>query len=159
MKRTVLAGIILAASLSMVTGAARAADTPHAVGIGGSGINVTDMDAQVEFYTEVIGLKIARRLDLANGKEVLLRAGDGEDGPILALAKVDNMKPKPGKESYGRVILRVTNNEAMAERIVEAGGSIHSTVDLPSGEMIIFARDPEGFMIELLQAEPAPAGN
>jgi predicted enzyme related to lactoylglutathione lyase len=136
----------------MGIGAAMAADAPHAVGIAGSSINVTDMDAEVKFYTEVVGLKVANTMKLPNGSETLLSAADQQGGPILALAQVDNMQPKAGKESYGRVILRVSDNEAMAKNIVAAGGSIHSTVDLPNGMKIIFAQDPEGFMIELLQA-------
>lgn len=135
-------------------GTAMAADMPHAVGIAGSAINVTDMDAEVKFYTEVVGLKIANTMKLPNGSETLLSTGD-QGGPILALAKVDNMQPRPGKESYGRVILRVSDNEALAKAIVAAGGSIHSTVDLPGGMKIIFANDPEGYMLELLQAGPA----
>jgi len=153
MIKAMLAGVILIGG--MQAGIAMAADAPHAVGIAGSAINVTDMDAQVKFYTEVVGLKVANTMKLPNGSETLLSAGDQQGGPILALAKVDNMQPKAGKESYGRVILRVSDNEAMAKNIVAAGGSIHSTVDLPNGMKIIFANDPEGFMIELLQAGSA----
>lgn len=151
MIKTVLAGVILAGSMHLGAGAALAADMPHAVGIAGSGINVMNMDAEVKFYTEVVGLKVANTMKLPNGMETLLSTGE-PGAPILALAKVDNMKPEHGKGSYGRVILRVSDNEAMAKNIVAAGGSIHSTVDLPNGGKIIFANDPEGFMIELLQA-------
>src|SRR5690606_2175389 len=53
MIKAMLAGVILIGG--MQAGIAMAADAPHAVGIAGSAINVTDMDAQVKFYTEVVG--------------------------------------------------------------------------------------------------------
>ena len=136
---------------------AQAADMPHAVAIAGSAINVTDMDKEVKFYTDVVGLKVVNTMKLPNGTETLMGTG-AQGGPILALAQVQGMEPKSGKESYGRVILRVTDNEAMAKAVVAAGGSIDSTA--PFGKSTIyFVRDPEGFMLELLSAPPAPPAN
>jgi catechol 2,3-dioxygenase-like lactoylglutathione lyase family enzyme len=62
-----------------------------------------------------------------------------------------------------RMQLRVTNVDAAAEAIVQAGGAVVSTggksLDLPAGNgtlKVAMVRDPDGLFLVLIQAPPAP---
>lgn len=118
--------------------------------LSGMGLNVSDIEAAKDFYTEVLGLKVALRLPGVNGttaEYLLSMDGTLTGGMLLVLT---NHAREEGSTSYGRVILVVPDGHAMAERVVAHGGTAEKIVEGTN-----FVRDPEGNLIELYQRPAA----
>ncbi len=119
--------------------------------MSGIGLNVTDIEKQKAFYTDVLGFKVIARVPAKDGtaREYLL----GLTGSLTAdtLIVLTAHAPTAGSTGFGRIVLVVPQGRKMAERIVAAGGKARNPVD---GTNIVF--DPEGNMIELYQ-RPAAA--
>jgi catechol 2,3-dioxygenase-like lactoylglutathione lyase family enzyme len=116
----------------------------------GVGLNVADIERSKDFYTRVLGFKVAARVP-AQGPvfEYLL----GLTGSITTdtLVILTKRAPQPGATSFGRVVLTVPSGRKMAERAAAAGYGPEKIVE---GTNII--KDPDGYTVELYQ-RPAPA--
>jgi catechol 2,3-dioxygenase-like lactoylglutathione lyase family enzyme len=104
---------------------------------------VTDMARAVAFY-DALGF---RRL-YGGGESAFTSYAVGSSYVNLQLGR-------PGDpRSWGRVILYVSNVDAMWQRVVDVGGEPdHEPADAPWGERFFHVRDPDGH--ELSFARPA----
>lgn len=160
MKTTYLAGALAPALL--LAGTTLRAETGDAQQLGpltddvrptrasGVGLNVADIERSKDFYTRVLGFKVAARYP-AEGEvfEYLLGlTGDRMTDTLVILTK---HKPGPGATTFGRVVLVVPSGRKMAERAAAAGYPPDKIVE---GTNMI--KDPDGYTVELYQ-RPAPA--
>lgn len=124
-------------------------DDVRPIRASGVGLNVADIEKSKDFYTRVLGFKVAAKVP-AEGKvfEYLL----GLTGNITTdtLVVLTNHPPEAGATSFGRVVLVVPSGRKMAERAAAAGYPPDKIVD---GTNMI--RDPDGYLVELYQ-RPAP---
>lgn len=118
--------------------------------VSGLGIRVSDLERSKQFYTEVLGLKVAAKVP-AQGEPVeylLGLTGNVREDTLIVIRKGE---VKPGASEFGSITIVVPNGRKMAERVVAAGyKNARPIVDGTN-----FVRDPDGYMIELYQ-RPAP---
>ncbi|MBT8185180.1 MAG: VOC family protein [Eudoraea sp.] len=99
------------------------------------------------------GLKNAR----LEGAHLLL-PGYGENGPTLEIYQYEYIENQefisPNKRGYGHIAFEVENVEKILNRLVKNGGKVSGeitqrTVDGLGEITFVYARDPEGNLIEL----------
>jgi predicted enzyme related to lactoylglutathione lyase len=132
-----------------------------------------DWKKLVRFYGDVFGcipkgperdlsgewLDRVTPLSAARLRGVHLRLpGYGEDGPTLEIVSYDDMSdkqlPMPNDPSFAHIAFAVDDVEAALEAVISAGGS--SVGEIATTEVggvgflqVIYARDPEGNIVEL----------
>lgn len=125
-------------------------DDVRAIRAAGVGLNVADIEKSKDFYTRVLGFKVAARVP-AQGPvfEYLLGlTGNRMTDTLVILTK---RAPQPGATSFGRVVLTVPSGRKMAERAAAAG---YPPAKIAEGTNMI--KDPDGYTVELYQ-RPAAA--
>lgn len=122
-------------------------------GIYHIGIPVNDMDRAVKFYTEVLGMTVAKlnRDDMGGGlARADLRSGDG----MVVLFQRPKPTEKDALEDDGAAhhafIVDREDFELAVKRMKDWGVKVHSTatVDRPSGRGFYFF-DTEGNLLQL----------
>jgi catechol-2,3-dioxygenase len=108
--------------------------------IRAAGINVTDLERERAYYVNVLGMREIRR---PNANEIVVGYGDGEQAALV----LNKAAKREGQTSYGRLILDVTNPEALAEHLRSLGYAVRK-VGTPA-DRAFFTQDPEGYSVEI----------
>ncbi len=119
-------------------------------------LRVGDLQRSIDFYTNVLGMRLLRQKDYPEGKFTLAFVGYGEekDGAVLELTHNWDTDVYDLGNGYGHVALEVDDVYQAAERIREKGGKIlREPGPMNAGTTVIaFVEDPDGYPIELLGA-------
>ena len=118
-------------------------------------IRVGNLERSIEFYTDVLGMKLLRRKDYPEGEFTLAFVGYGEESETAVIELTHNW----GTESYdlgngyGHVALGVENIYAMCDEIKNRGGNVtREPGPMKHGTSVIaFVEDPDGYKIELIE--------
>jgi len=117
-------------------------------------LRVTDLQKSISFYTEVLGMKLLRRKDFPDGKFTLAFLGYGNEAENTVLELTHNWETDSYDmgNAYGHIAIEVEDVYAACERIKVKGGQIvREAGPMNHGSTVLaFARDPDGYMIELL---------
>ncbi len=119
-------------------------------------LRVGDLDRSVRFYTQTLGMKELRRRDVPDGKYTLAFVGYAEEssgaGVIELTYNYGTDKYDLGN-AFGHLALGVPDVAAACERIKAAGGTVtREAGPVKFGTTIIaFVKDPDGYLIELVQ--------
>jgi len=120
-------------------------------------IRVGDLDRSIDFYTNVLGMKLLRRKDYPDGEFTLAFVGYGDesDNTVIEMTYnwgTDHYDPGSG---FGHLAIEVDDVYQAAEAIRERGGRIlREAGPMNAGTTIIaFVEDPDGYQIELLGAK------
>ncbi|MEO8458071.1 MAG: VOC family protein [Chloroflexota bacterium] len=112
---------------------------------------VTDVDAAVAFYTEMLGFKVEMRpapafaiLSLGDLRLMLSKPGEGGGGQA-----VSGQVPAPG--GWNRFQIQVTDIEDTVERLKAAGAHFRSEIIVGVGAKQILVDDPSGNPVELFE--------
>jgi lactoylglutathione lyase len=163
----------IARSVGMVVGLLLCVALPHAGSvaqahdekapfIGFTKINVTNLERSIEFYTKIMGLKIAETTDFPSASETLLTrtGGDYEDTILLAFNK-KRTEPLVHGNAFNNLTFVVDNFDEILARWKSAGyvvtgerKGLKSPVTYAKTLDIAFTKDPDGFVIEILQFYP-----
>ena len=118
-------------------------------------LRVGDLDRSIQFYTEVLGMRLLRRTNYPEGKFTLAFVGyqDERDGAVLELTfnwGVDKYQIGSG---YGHVALEVDDAYAACAEIKRRGGTVtREAGPMKHGSTVIaFVQDPDGYKVELIQ--------
>lgn len=119
-------------------------------------LRVFDMDASVQFYTELLGMKLLRRTDYPEGRFTLAFVGyeDEETGAVLELTQNwGQAEPYQLGTAYGHIALATPDIYAVCERLAAAGVKIPRPAGPMKGgtRVIAFVEDPDGYRIELIE--------
>jgi len=119
-------------------------------------LRVGDLERSIEFYTDVLGMKLLRRKDYRDGQFTLAFVGYGdesEEAVIELTYNWDTDKYDLG-DGYGHIAIEVDDVYKAAEAIRGRGGKIlREPGPMNAGTTIIaFVEDPDGYPIELLGA-------
>jgi catechol 2,3-dioxygenase-like lactoylglutathione lyase family enzyme len=113
---------------------------------------VTDVDAAVAFYTELLGFRVDMQpapgfAQVSRGAlQVLLnRPGAGGAGQAMP----DGRLPAPG--GWNRIRIEVEDLPDTVERLRAAGGQFRNEIVIGNGGKQILLEDPSGNPIELFQ--------
>ena len=153
-----LRSFLLGAALIALPWATAIAQTPIAplaedtkpLRVSGLGLNVSNLERSMKFYTDVLGLKVDSKVPGKDGKVVeylLGMTGDVRADTLIVLRQGEIV---PGATKCGRIVVVVPSGRKMAERLASAGYPPAKIVD---GTNIV--QDPDGYTIELYR-RPAP---
>ena len=123
-------------------------------------IRVRDVDATLRFYVDGLGMKLLDRYDFESGRfSLLYLAFDGyEGGGALELTYNWDVKEAYSHGSgYGHIALGVPNIQDAVKRLEAIGAQIpvQPKKMAPGAPRIAFAKDPDGYQIELIQTRRA----
>ena len=130
----------------------RSPDFLTAVGIG-----VSDLAASEAFYRDVLGMKRTGTFHLDYMDEVML-AHEGRSAVVLMHytdGSARNYRDNPVK-----LVFYVTDPTPFADRIRVAGLEVTrepAPIESLGGAVVCLAKDPDGYVIELIQSPAAPA--
>ncbi len=115
-----------------------------------TGMSVSDLDKATAFYVDVLGLKKLQAMDLDHMKEHLL--GSGKPGAPTLVLMEHKGREKPASDTEAtKFVFYVRDAAGTAATIVEHGGRITREASPFGDNIIAFAVDPEGYLLELIQ--------
>ena len=118
-------------------------------------IRVVDLDKSIDFYTNIFGMKELRRKDYPDGKFTLAFVGYGDEKSNTVIELTHNWETKSYElgNAFGHIAIAVDDAYKACDEIAAKGGNVVR----PAGPMkhgggvIAFVKDPDGYMIELIQ--------
>ena len=118
-------------------------------------LRVGDLQKSLDFYTEVLGMKLLRKSDYPDGKFTLafVGYGDEKDHTVLELThNWDTAKYDLGN-AYGHIALEVQDAYKACEAVRAKGGKVvREAGPMKHGATVIaFVEDPDGYKIEFIQ--------
>jgi len=117
-------------------------------------IRVTDLDKSIQFYTQILGMKLLRQKDYPEGKFTLAFVGYGDESENTVIELTHNWDTHSYDmgNAFGHIALEVDDVYQATEAIRNAGGKvIREAGPMNAGTTIIaFIEDPDGYQIELL---------
>ena len=119
-------------------------------------VRVSDLDASLRFYCDLLGLKKTRRKDVPAGRFTLifLAAPENPDVEIELTYNWDEGEYSQGCRNFGHLAFRVEDIYALCQRLMDAGVTINRP---PRDGHMAFVKSPDGISIELLQkGDPLP---
>ncbi len=118
-------------------------------------VRVLDLDECVDFYTNVLGMRVLRRKDYPDGKFTLAFVGYQEeaDGAVLELTHNWETDHYDLGNAYGHVAIEVDDAYAACERVKAKGGQVvREAGPMKHGTTVLaFVQDPDGYKIEFIQ--------
>jgi lactoylglutathione lyase len=125
-------------------------------------LRVGNLQRSIDFYTQVLGMKLLRTSENPDYKYTLAFVGYGSNPEHAELELTYNW----GVESYeagtafGHIALGVPDAYAACAAIKAAGGNVTREAGPVKGghTVIAFVTDPDGYKIELIQRSEASAG-
>ncbi|HRX59963.1 MAG TPA: lactoylglutathione lyase [Candidatus Competibacter sp.] len=116
-----------------------------------------DLDRSIQFYTEVLGMKLLRRKDYPAGEFTLafLGYGDESDHTVIELTYNWGVDRYEMGTAYGHIAIEVDDVYRATEEVKNRGGKIlREAGPMNAGTTIIsFIEDPDGYPIELIGAK------
>lgn len=118
-------------------------------------LRVNNLEASLQFYCELLGMKLLRQKDYPGGEFTLAFVGYGDEADHTVLELTYNW----GKDqynlgdAYGHIAIGVDDIYATCEAIRAKGGKIsREPGPMKHGSTVIaFVEDPNGYKVELIQ--------
>ena len=120
--------------------------------LGAVGIGVADLAQSEDFYTRVLGMTVRQRIDLPHLKEIVV-SHEGRTSVVLMHWLDGSARNYDGNSV--KLVFFVPDAKGLLQKIREAGLPIQREAEvMPEfNNMIIgLGEDPDGYVIELLQA-------
>ncbi|WP_455202837.1 lactoylglutathione lyase [Kaarinaea lacus] len=117
-------------------------------------IRVGDLEKSIQFYTEVLGMKLLRQKEYPDGEFTLAFVGYGDesDNTVIELTYNWGTEKYDIGEGFGHIALEVDDVYQATDEIRNRGGKIiRDAGPMNAGTTIIaFIEDPDGYQIELI---------
>ncbi len=117
-------------------------------------LRVGDLQGSIDFYTQILGMKLLRQKDYPDGRFTLAFVGYGDesDNTVIELTHNWDTDRYDLGEGFGHLAIEVEDVYQATERIRQRGGKIiREAGPMNAGTTIIaFVEDPDGYAIELL---------
>ena len=118
-------------------------------------IRVGDLDRSIQFYTEVLGMRLLRRKDYPGGRFTLAFVGYGEEDSNTVLELTHNWDTESYDlgDGFGHIALAVEDAAAACDEIRSRGGRVvREAGPMKHGTTVIaFVEDPDGYKVELIE--------
>jgi len=117
-------------------------------------LRVSDLDASLKFYCDVLGMKLLRRHDFPEGKFTLAFVGFGDeaDSTVLELTHNWDVSSYDLGDAYGHIAISVDDVYAACDQVKDRGGKVvREAGPMKGGKTVLaFVEDPDGYKVELL---------
>ena len=117
-------------------------------------IRVGNLERSIEFYTNVLGMKLLRQHDYPEGKFTLAFVGYGDEREhsVIELTYNYGVEQYELGTAFGHLAIAVDDVYAAAEKIRAAGGKIvREPGPMKNGTTVLaFVEAPDGYRIGLL---------
>ncbi len=118
-------------------------------------VRVSDIDASLHFYCDLLGLREIRRRDSQAGRYTLIfLAAPGDEDAQIELTFNWDPEAYSGGRNFGHLAYAVDDIYAACQRLMDGGVTISRP---PRDGRMAFVRSPDGISIELLQKGEALA--
>ena len=119
-------------------------------------IRVRDLDASLNFYSNLLGMKVLRKRDYPTGKFTLAFVGYGDETSNSVIELTHNWgqtEPYNLGSAFGHLAIAVPDVYRACEQLAAAGVKIPRPAGpmAHGGSVIAFIEDPDGYRIELVQ--------
>ena len=118
-------------------------------------LRVTDLEASLSFYCEVLGMTILRRAAFESGRFTLAFVGYGEEGSNTVLELTHNWDTTDYElgDAYGHIALGVADVYKACDEVRARGGNVVRDAGPMKGgtRVIAFVEDPDGYKVELVE--------
>jgi lactoylglutathione lyase len=125
-------------------------------------LRVGDLEQSIAFYTEIMGMTLLRKNENAEYKYTLafLGYGDESQGAVIELTYNWGTTEYQLGNAFGHIAIGFDDIYSTCEAIKAAGGNVTREPGPVKGGTthIAFVKDPDGYMIELIQNKQASAG-
>ena len=124
-------------------------------------LRVGDLQRSIDFYTDVLGMKVLRKSDYPEGRFTLCFVGYGDEDREAVLELTHNWDTSAYElgSGYGHVALEVDDAYATCEEVRKRGGKVtREAGPMKHGTTVIaFVEDPDGYKIEFIQRKRVAA--
>lgn len=125
-------------------------------------LRVTDLQKSINFYQDVLDMKLLRQSENAEYKYTLafLGYGDELDTTVIELTYNWGTDSYDLGNAYGHIAIETDDIYQTCEKIKKLGGIITREAGPVKGgtTVIAFVKDPDGYMIELINKKDAGKG-
>ena len=133
------------------------ADDSRAYRLAHTMLRVRDLEKTLDFYVRLLGMRVLRRTDYADGRFTNTFIGYGDEATHAAIELThnwDQAEPYGHGSGFGHLAIEVPDVYAACEHLAREG----VTITRPAGPMkhgsrvIAFVEDPDGYKVELTDA-------
>jgi lactoylglutathione lyase len=118
-------------------------------------LRVGNLERSIDFYTNVLGMKVLRRKDYPDGKFTLAFVGYGDEAhnAVLELTYNWGVEQYQLGSAYGHVAIEVEDARQACEEVKRRGGKVtREAGPMKHGSTVIaFVEDPDGYKIEFIE--------
>lgn len=118
-------------------------------------LRVGNLEKSIEFYTQVLGMKLLRQHDYPDGQFTLAFVGYGSenDNTVLELTYNYGVESYDMGKAFGHIAIEVDDAYQACEKVKALGGKVvREAGPMKHGTIIIaFVEDPDGYKIEFIQ--------
>jgi len=112
-------------------------------------VRVSDLDASMAFYCDVLGLKEMGRYDVKAGRFTLIfLAAEGDEEAQVELTYNWDSEPYEGGRNFGHLAYAVDDIYGFCQHVLDSGVTLNRP---PRDGRMAFIRSPDGISVELLQ--------
>lgn len=125
-------------------------------------LRVGDLQKSIDFYTDILEMSLLRQSENSEYKYTLafLGYGDESDATVLELTYNWETSEYDLGSAYGHIAIETEDIYATCEKIKAMGGEVTREAGPVKGgtTVIAFVKDPDGYMIELINKKDAGKG-
>ena len=118
-------------------------------------LRVGDLDRSLDFYTNVLGMRLLRRNDYPEGNFTLAFVGycDESESAVLELTHNWGVEKYELGTAYGHIAVEVKDAYKACDEVRARGGKVtREAGPMKHGKTVIaFVEDPDGYKIEFIQ--------
>jgi len=124
-------------------------------------IRVGDLQRSIDFYTQVLGMRLLRKSDYPGGRFTNAFVGYDDESRAAVLELTHNWDTKSYDmgSGFGHVAVEVEDAYKTCAEVKKRGGRVtREPGPMKHGTTVIaFVEDPDGYKIEFVQRKAAPA--
>lgn len=118
-------------------------------------LRVGNLQTSIDFYTQMMGMTLLRQSDNPEYRYTLAFVGYGAESDTTVLELTYNWDKNSYEkgDAYGHIAIAVDNIYDLCESIELQGGDVYRKPGPVQGgqTVIAFVRDPDGYVIELIE--------
>lgn len=122
--------------------------------LGAIGLGVRDLRRSADFYMRVLGMQQLQTFKLPYMDEIVLGLEGSRGSALVLMHWTDGSERAYGSNAI-KLVFYVPDPKAVAQRVRDAGLEVvrePAPVPVLGNAVVGFAKDPDGHLIELLQA-------